>query len=209
MANEADETLFAVYSVNVRASRCLVVNDGLNHVIEACRKYEDIVEEGVKLCKSLYERTSAWALGLLPLRSYCLWCFLVALRFLITFMVLGHVLINSIAAFHYVADLDHHGGEGFHLHADQQLFVGLSDDVDKNHDDQPEQSNPSVLSSDGLFPVELADDEHDDGSHVHLQLESMLAGVSLYYVDSLNLQELPRLSYHSQAFSPPVPPPTV
>lgn len=124
-------------------------------------------------------------------------------------MVLSHMLINSIAAFHYVADLDHHGGEGFHLHADQQLFVGMFDEVDKIHDGHHDQENPTVLSSDGLFPAEFIDEEHDDGSHVHLQFESMLAGITLYQSESLNLQELPRLSYHSQAFSPPVPPPTV
>ncbi|MBB6522120.1 hypothetical protein [Pseudoteredinibacter isoporae] len=141
-----------------------------------------------------------------------------ALRFLITFMVLSHMLINSIAAFHYVADLDHHAGEGFHLHADEQLFVGISDLVDQHHDqnsnDQEQSagscSAPAPLSTDGLFStvLDLTNEEHDDGSHVHLQLESMLASVQLYSSDSpeIPIQVMP--NYLSWAYSPPVPPPT-
>ncbi|WP_353407289.1 hypothetical protein [Pseudoteredinibacter isoporae] len=135
-----------------------------------------------------------------------------ALRFLITFMVLSHMLINSIAAFHYVADLDHHAGEGFHLHADEQLFVGLSDVADQNHQDQMAEScsDQSPVSTDGLIPtaLDLANDEHDDGSHVHLQLESMLASVQLYNPDSPDMLSQPMPDYHSWAYSPPVPPPT-
>lgn len=144
--------------------------------------------------------------------------FFVALRFLITFMVLSHMLINSIAAFHYVADLDHHAGEGFHLHADEQLFVGISDIVDQHHEaqmDGPEQASESCsdkapLSTDGLFStvLDLTSEEHDDGSHVHLQLESMLASVPLYSPDSPEILSQAIPNYLSWAYSPPVPPPT-
>ncbi|WP_299771999.1 hypothetical protein [uncultured Pseudoteredinibacter sp.] len=142
------------------------------------------------------------------------------------------MLINSIAAFHYAADLDHHAGEGFHLHADEQLFVGLSDLLKDHHlDDGLEpltaqsgdlasnaeasgghsESQSHYLPSDTLNPValDLASDEHDDGNHVHLQLESMPAPLDVITSSAPDILHNRIPAYLSQAFSPPVPPPTV
>ncbi|MCV6620487.1 MAG: hypothetical protein OIF51_01915 [Cellvibrionaceae bacterium] len=142
------------------------------------------------------------------------------------------MLINSIAAFHYAADLDHHAGEGFHLHADEQLFVGLSDLLKDHHLDDgidsvatqfgdlssnPEaasnhsESQSHYLPSDTLNPValDLASEEHDDGNHVHLQLESMPASLEVITSSAPDILHNRIPAYLSQAFSPPVPPPTV
>ncbi|WP_299974042.1 hypothetical protein [uncultured Pseudoteredinibacter sp.] len=142
------------------------------------------------------------------------------------------MLINSIAAFHYAADLDHHAGEGFHLHADEQLFVGLGDLLKDHHLDNgvdsvitqfdDSASNSEVgsdhsngqshyLPSDTLnsAAMDLASEEHDDGNHVHLQLESMPASLDVITRSAPDILHNRIPAYLSQAFSPPVPPPTV
>lgn len=122
------------------------------------------------------------------------------------------MLINSIAAFHYAADLDHHAGEGFHLHADEQLFVGLSEKLKDHHmSTDPDSGNTSYnLQTDSVTTAvsELASEEHDDGSHVHLQLESMPAQLEVYASQAPDILHSQSPVYLSQAFSPPVPPPT-
>ncbi|MCV6615667.1 MAG: hypothetical protein OIF35_11880 [Cellvibrionaceae bacterium] len=123
---------------------------------------------------------------------------------LVASLIFCHLFINSLASFHYAADLDHHGGEGLHLHVDKQLLTGIVD-----HDHHADGGEPGhSLETDGLNSQLNAHEEHENSAHVHLQVQ--LAESPLYFILSIQTRLASQLApdYPSLSFSPPVPPPT-
>lgn len=75
-----------------------------------------------------------------------------AKKFLIINLVFCHLLINSIVVFHYMADFSNHGGESFHLHIDEQLYLGMLD-----HDDRSVDTSNADISNNHTVNSNVAD----------------------------------------------------
>lgn len=104
-------------------------------------------------------------------------------------LVFCHLLINSIMVFHFMADFSSHSSEGFHLHADEQLYFGILDSVETaeqkktqavtgeiQSEDLADEAGVTLAAETELLPVQSIQSDHDDNDHFHLQL-SYLASV--------------------------------